>query len=98
MGLLVSSYALLDYERYEKSRSVKLCCLLGLICPEDGLRRLLHGGRDATRSQGTELAKIWCFGLRGCFWGDAHAGVSCQVQLGAPIPADCTLARIGILR
>ena len=39
----------------------------------DGLRRFLHGGRDATRSQGTELAKIWCFGLRGCFWGDACA-------------------------
>ena len=44
------------------------------LCLEDGLRRLLHGGRDATRSQGTELAKIWCFGLRGCFWGDAYAG------------------------
>ena len=74
MGLLVSSYALLYYERHEKSSSVELCCLLGLICPEDGLRRFLHGGRDATRSQGTELAKIWCFGLRGCFWGGAHAG------------------------
>ena len=49
MGLLVSSYALQDYERYEKSRSVELRCLDGLICPEDGLKRLLHGGRDATR-------------------------------------------------
>ena len=48
---------LLDYERHEKSSSVELCCLLGLICPEDGLRRLLHGGRDATRApRGTELA------------------------------------------
>ena len=46
MGLLVSSYALLDYERYERSSSVELLCLDGLICPEDGLRRLLHGERS----------------------------------------------------
>ena len=51
MGLLVSSYALLDYERYEKSRSVKLHCLVGLICPEDDLKRLLHGGRSWDRDR-----------------------------------------------
>ena len=51
MGLLVSSYALLDYERYEKSRSVKLRCLVGLICPEDDLKRLLHGGRSWDRDR-----------------------------------------------
>ena len=51
MDLLVSSYALLDYERYEKSRSVELRCLDGLICPEDGLRRLLHGGRSWGRDR-----------------------------------------------
>ena len=37
----------------------------------------LHGGRDATRSQGTELAVSYWFGLRMCFLGDAHAGASC---------------------
>ena len=29
---------------------------MGSVGCEDGLRRFLHGGRDATRSQGTELA------------------------------------------
>ena len=33
-------------------------CLCGLICRKDGLRRFLHGGRDATRSQGAELGVI----------------------------------------
>ena len=51
MGLLVSSYALLDNERHEKSSSVKLRCLDGLICPEDGLRRLLHGGHSWGRDR-----------------------------------------------
>ena len=51
MGLLVSSYALLDYERHEKSSSVELFCLLGLICPEDDLKRLLHGGRSWGRDR-----------------------------------------------
>ena len=46
MALLVISYAMLDYERYEKSSSVKLRCLVGLICPEDDLKRLLHGGHS----------------------------------------------------
>ena len=36
------------------------------------------------RSQGTMLAASYWFRLRMCFWGDAHAGVSCRVQLGAP--------------
>ena len=48
MGLLVSSYALLDNERHEKYSSVKLRCLDGLICPEDGLKRLLHGRSEPT--------------------------------------------------
>ena len=74
MALLVISYALLDYERYEKSSSVELPLLAWAYLPNSRLRHFLHGGRDATRSQGTELAKIWCFGLRGCFWGDAYAG------------------------
>ena len=84
MALLVISYALLDYERYEKSSSVELPLLAWAYLPNSRLRHLSHGGRDATRSQGTELAKMQCFGLRGCFWGDAHAGVSSQVQLGVP--------------
>ena len=40
---MVDYSALLDYERYEKSSSVELRCLVGLICPMDGLKRLLHG-------------------------------------------------------
>ena len=36
------------------------------------------------RSQGIVLAKMWCLGLGWCFWGDAHAGVSCRLQVGAP--------------
>ena len=44
----------------------------------------LHGGRDATRSQGSVLAASYWFRLRMCFLGDAYAGVSCRVQLGAP--------------
>ena len=48
------------------------------------LRHFLHGGRDAARSQGIVLAKMWCLGLGWCFWGDAHAGVSCRLQVGAP--------------
>ena len=27
---------------------------------------------------------MWCLGLGWCFWGDAHAGVSCRLQVGAP--------------
>ena len=37
------------------------------------------------RSQGIVLAKMWCLGLGWCFWGDAHAGVSCRLQVGAYI-------------
>ena len=33
-----------------------LILVLVLVLSEDGLRHFLHGGRDATRSQGTELA------------------------------------------
>ena len=51
MGLLVSSSALLDYERHEKSSSVKLHCLVGLICPEDGHKRLLNGGHSWGRDR-----------------------------------------------
>ena len=54
MGLLVSSYALLDNERHEKSSSVKLRCLDGLICPEDGLKRLLHGRSEPVTKGGRQ--------------------------------------------
>ena len=46
-------------------------------------------GETPRAPRGTELAKMQCFGLRGCFWGDAHAGVSSQVQLGAPLLFPC---------
>ena len=62
MALLVISYALLDYERYEKSSSVELPLLAWAYLPNSRLRHFLHGGRDATRSQGTELAEnmmVW---------------------------------------
>ena len=71
---------------------------LGLFAQRMAYGAYYTAGETPCAPRGTELAKMQCFGLRGCFWGDAHAGASCQVQLGAPIPADCTLARIGILR
>ena len=35
-------------------------------------------------AQGTELDASYWFWLRMRSWGDAHAGVSCRVQLGDP--------------
>ena len=40
-----------------------------------------------SRTQGIMLAKMWCLGLGWCFWGDAHTGVSCRLQVGAPRPS-----------
>ena len=41
-----------------------------------------------SRSRGTELAVNYWFSLRICFWGDAHAGVSCRLQVGAPLKSE----------
>ena len=37
---------------------------------------------------GTELAVNYWFSLIMCFWGDAHAGVSCRLQVGAPLKSE----------
>ena len=58
-----------------------------------------------SRAQGAVLAVSYWFWLRMCFLGDAHAGVSCRLQVGAPRllpsttrrsipPAECRLANL----
>ena len=59
---------------------------LGLFAQRMAYGAYYTAGETPRAPRGTELAKMQCFGLRGCFWGDAHAGVSCQVQLGDPSP------------
>ena len=60
-------------------------CLDGHICPNAAYGTFLHGGRDATRSQGTELSESMVVGIGMVLMGNAHAGVSCRVQVGAPM-------------
>ena len=47
---------------------------LVLVLSEDGLRHFLHGGRDATRSQGTELVGNMMFWVERVLWGRRPCG------------------------
>ena len=54
-------------------------------------------GETLRAPRGTELAASCWFWLRMCFGGDAHAGASCRVQLGAPPAAQASLLRGGLV-
>ena len=80
-----------------RSAAAKLRCLGGLICPkvERWCAYFLCGGEMVALPGGSVLAVGYWFRLRMCFLGDAHAGVSCRLQVGAP-PRPSFAAWVGL--
>ena len=67
-----------------RSAAGKLRCWGGFICRKEACGAFYTAGGIVARPGGGVLAVGYWFWLKMCFLGDAHAGVSCRLQVGAP--------------